>query len=40
MNDKYNVELRMRIIADEEHEEDQVLGCEYDHMFNDQIIEF
>lgn len=40
VNDKYNVELRMRIIADEEHEEDQVLGCEYGHMFNDQIIEF
>ena len=40
VNDKYNVELRMRIIADEEHEEDQVLGCEYGHMFNDQIVEF
>lgn len=35
-----NIELQMRCITDEEHEADQVWGCEYDHMFNDQIVEF
>lgn len=35
-----NIEQQMRCITDEEHEADQVWGCEYDHMFNDQIVEF
>lgn len=39
-DDKYDIVLRMRCIADEEHQLDQEHGCEYDHMLDEQIVEF
>lgn len=39
-DDKYDIVLRMRCIADEEHQSDQEHGCEYDHMLDEQIVEF
>lgn len=35
-----NIEQQSICIADEEHQEDQEHGCEYDYMFDDQIVEF
>ena len=35
-----NIEQQSICIADEEHQADQVWGCEYDYTIHDQIIEF